>query len=503
MTTLYQTSICQSVLGDYNSYKTEMEWGKQTNYFGVADATPSTPIVGPKYSPFDSEFRAASSRGSPSSSGGASSLSKTSSRHQVAELPVSQQYFNKKDKTRTKTHLKHSLKGEAGSQRPPSNLLANSVKSSKEKDKEMKKSLNPGARTMAEGSSETPVQPTNVLKTKHKKVRPHRPQVTGSTTSSSSSSSQGKNNSQSSSLFDFSSTSAGGTAPNSLAIQRTSSSSSMSSSSSKPKQLSASDRANSFTSASTSRHSESHVTSSHTSVAHSKHKKLASVLPTFGTSSQKTSEEEQSTKRVVSIKRTPSLEFVKEKGVASETVPATEETDKSGKKKKGKKVKKQKKNKKSDEVPVEKKINTSGGSSTLPMTSHTVVSEVGHVNTPESHVTTKSSSHIKSEPITRSRPSDLRITTGLTATPTTGRTGADIPVGGASVDEVSHDAGDVRSMLQEMMRPLDDSYSLVTPIPTPIKTRPFVFPTERVSGRQIYMHKLSLTPHCPSNYICN
>ena len=477
-----------------------MEWGKQTSYFGVADATPSTPIQGSKYSPFDSEFRAASSRGSPSSSSGVSSGSKTMSRHQVAELPGSQPYY-KKDKTRTKLHQKHSSsKMDASSQRSPSNL-ATSVKSNKEK--EMKRPSNSSSRVTADGSTET-AQATNTLKSKQKKVRPYKPQVTGSIPAPS----QSRSNPQSSSLFDFNTPTVGGASSNALTIQRTLSSSSVTSTSpSKPK-LSSSDRSNSFNSTPTSRHGDGHVTSSHSVTSH-KHKKLASVQPTPGSVSQKACEEEQkATSRVVSIKRTSSLEFIKhpqswEKNVANDVLPleggevtkddpvALQNSSKSsGKKKEKKPRKKLKKDKEMDAVTAERKMATSAGG--VMLTSPTVVSDTGLVNTTASHVTLKSSAQMKTEvmsmPSLKSRPSDLRFTlTTSSVTSAPQQSAVDVATSGAGPDDVSQDPGDVQSMLQEMMKPLDHSYSLVTPIPTPVKARPFVFPTERVSGRRLHM----------------
>lgn len=553
------------MLGDYNSYKTAMEWGKQTNYFGVADATPSTPIQTSKFSPFDNEFRAASSRGVPSSSSGASSSSiKTTLRHQVAELPASQQYHSKKDKTRTKPHLKHSSKGAdamvaggGSSQRAPPSLATSSVKSSN-KDREMKKSSSSinaiTVRTPAvlvENSGEAMTSssqqpPTNVLRSKPKKVRPHRPQVTGShtstnntsssssTLSTTSSSAQSKSNPQSNSLFDFSTPTIGGsggatTSNGSLSVQRTTSSgvlstSASSSFSSKSRVLTKSDSAHSFTSIPSSRQSESHMTSNQSNVVshHHKHsKKLVSIPPNVGSSPQKSTE---SMTRVVSIKRTSSLEFVKqvpppqhpssEKDASNETqlsaapgemnksesgsVLSQNVIEKSSSKKKVKKIRKKSKKDKLDveAILAEKKISTSSvtttAASSAPPSSLTVVSAIGHVNTTGSHVTTQSSTHVvktESTVTTRSRPSDLKITAAGQvggATTTGEKTGADLTVGMANIDDMSHDAGDVRSMLQEMMKPLD-SYSLVTPIPTPVKTRPFVFPTKQVSGRHTYI----------------
>lgn len=492
---------CQNVLGDYNSYKNAMEWGKQTSYFGVADATPSTPIQGSKYSPFDNEFRAASSRGSPSSSSGVSSGSKTMSRHQVAELPISQPYY-KKDKMRIKLHQKHSSsKMDASLQRSTSNL-ATSIKSNK--DKEMKRPLNSSSRATADGSTET-AQATNTLKSKQKKVRPYKPQVTGSIPPAPS---QSKSNPQSSSLFDFNTSTVGGASSNTLTIHRTLSSSSMTSTSSSKSKLSSSDQSNSFNSTPSSRHGDGHMTSSHSVTSH-KHKKLVSVQPTPGSVSQKASEEEQkATPRVVSIKRTSSLEFIKqpqswEKNVASDVLPVEGEVTKddpvtlqssgksSGKKKEKKPRKKLKKDKELDTATTERKIVTSTGV-VMPTSSPTVVSATGLVNTTASPVTVRSSVQTKTEvmsmPSLKSRPSDLRFTYTTSAVTSAPRqAAADVVTSVVGSDDVSQDAGDVRSMLQEMMKPLDHSYSLVTPIPTPVKTRPFVFPTVRVSGRHVHM----------------
>ena len=501
----------QNVFGDYNNYKTAMKWEKQTSYFGVADATPSTPIQGSKYSPFDSEFRAASSRGAPSSSG-TSSSSKHASRHQVAEPPTaSQQYVNKKDKSRTKLHPKHSSKTDVSSQQPqqqrPASGLATVVKSNN-KGGEVKKL------STAEGSSGEISQATNVLKSKPKKekVRPYKPQVTGQNTTTlslSTSSSHSKNapptSSSSSSLFDFNDPIVGsGTSNHSLPIHRSSSNSTTTSTTSKPKQSIASEWPSSVSSTPSSRHGDSHVTPSHSNTATTSHKhskKFAPVLPTFGSSAGGKSQEVDSP-RVVSIKRTSSLEFVKQtpswdKGVASETIsPAVGETNKgeshnTGKtkeKKKDKKLRKKlKKDKEMEHNPAEKKVDISN----LP-TSHTVVSAIGHMNTAESHMTTKPlAAHVKVEP-TRSRPSDLKITTGLVAASTPAKAAAGESVSaGLGVDEESQDTGDIHSMLQEMMKPLNHSYSLVTPIPTPNKARPFVFPATSgsvsVRGRHVYM----------------
>ena len=477
-----------------------MEWGKQTSYFGVADATPSTPIQGPKYSPFDNEFRAASSRGSPSSSSGVSSGNKATSRHQVAELPASQPYYIKKDKVRTKLHQKHSSKADTSSQYPASNLTT-SMKSNK--DKEMKKSSNPASRGTADGGSNEASQATNVHKSKQKKVRPYKPQVTGSNASAPS---QSKTNPQTSSLFDFTTPAVGGASSNTLTIHRTLSSSSVTSTSStsKPK-LAASDRSNSFNTTPSSRHSgEGHMTSSHSATSH-KHKKLASMQPSSGSSSHKVTEEEpRETARVVSIKRTSSLEFIKQpwdKSESSETVPGAvgemnkdnpvpvQGSGKSTNKKKDKKLRKKlKREKEIDSTQTENMPTSTAAPGTLP-TSHTVVSATGHVNATKDHVITKDSTHIKTEVMSKSRPSDLRFTDGLVTLATTAPkpAAAEVAMAGVGVDDVSQDAGDVRSMLQEMMKPLDHSYSLVTPIPTPIKSRPFVFPTEQVSGRHVHM----------------
>ena len=487
-----------------------MKWEKQTSYFGVADATPSTPIQGSKYSPFDSEFRAASSRGAPSSSG-TSSSNKHTSRHQVAEPPTSsQQYVNKKDKSRTKLHPKHSSKTDASSQQQqlqrPASSLATVVKSN---HKGEVKKLSTAA---AEGSSLGEMsQASNVLKSKPKKekVRPYKP-VTGqnattvlSSTSTSSSHAKNAPPTSSSSLFDFNGpTVSSGTSNNSLSIHRSSSNSSTTSTSSKPKPSIASERPSSVSSNPSSRHGDSHSNSA--TISHKHSKKLAPVPPTFGSSAGGGKSQEVDSPRVVSIKRTNSLEFVKQtpswdKGVTSETMPpAVGETSSKGEphstgKTKGKKKEKKlrKKLKKDKEMAVEKKVDISS-----PPMSHTVVSPIGHVSTAESHMTTKPmAAHVKVEP-TRSRPSDLKITTNLMATGGALPAKTAEPVSASSVDEESQDTGDIHSMLQEMMKPLNHSYSLVTPISTPNKARPFVFPSATtgqvsVRGRHVYMYALS------------
>ena len=510
----YPSSLLpQNVFGDYNNYKTAMKWEKQTSYFGVADATPSTPIQGSKYSPFDSEFRAASSRGTPSSSG-TSSSNKHTSRHQVAEPPTSsQQYVNKKDKLRTKLHPKHSSKTDASSQQQqlqrPASGLATVVKSN---HKGEVKKLSTAA---AEGSSSGEMsQASNVLKSKPKKekVRPYKP-VTGQNTTtvlSSTSSSHAKNAppTSSSSLFDFNApTVSSGTSNNSLSIHRSSSNSSTTSTTSKPKPSITSERPSSVSSNPSSRHGDSHITPSHSNsatISHKHSKKLAPVPPTFGSSAGGGKSQEVDSPRVVSIKRTNSLEFVKQtpswdKGVTSETMPpAVGETSKgephnTGKMKGKKKEKKlRKKLKKDKEMAAEKKVDISS----LP-TSHTVVSHIGRVSTAESHMTTKPlEAHVKVEP-TRSRPSDLKITTSLIATSSVPPAKTAESVSASGVDEESQDTGDIHSMLQEMMKPLNHSYSLVTPISTPNKARPFVFPSAAatgqvsVRGRHAYMYTLS------------
>ena len=520
----------QNIFGDYNNYKTAMMWEKQTSYFGVADATPSTPIQGSKYNPFDSEFRAASSRGAPSSSG-TSSSNKHTSRHQVAEPPSSsQQYVSKKDKSRTKLHPKHLSKTDVSSQqlqqqqRPHSGMATSSHKGGEGKK----------LSTAVEGLSGETSQATNVLKSKPKKekVRPYKPQVTGQNTAtvsvSTSSSSHSKNAppTSSSSLFDFSAPAASASSSNSLSFHRSSSNSSTTSTASKPKLSVASERPGSISSTPSSRHGDSHVTQSHSNSAaishhhtHKHSKKLAPVVPTVGTSSASgKSQDVVDSPRVVSIKRTSSLEFVKQtpswdKGVASETAmpPATGETHKdeshnTGKTKGKKKEKKlRKKLKKDKEMAAEKKADISN----LPTSSHTVVSATGHVSTAESHMTTKplTAARVKVEP-TRSRPSDLKITTaGLVDASMPAKAPGPAPpvaaesasAGLSSMDEESQDTGDIHSMLQEMMKPLNHLYSLVTPIPTPNKARPFVFPTATssgqvsVRGRHLYMLRIVLS----------
>lgn len=233
------------------------------------------------------------------------------------------------------------------------------------------------------------------------------------------------------------------------------------------------------------------MTPSHSKIS----QKLASVLPNLGSSSLKANEDEQNTPRMVSIRRTGSLEVVKqphnwERSKTIETLPAREtnrsdstpsqKTGRTASKKKDKKFRKKlKKDKELDLIPAEEKMDTgvtvSTGSS-MP-TLHTVVSAVHHVSTAESHVITTPA---KMEP-TRSRPSDLKITPDLLAV-TTG------PV--VSSDDVSQDAGEVQSMLREMMKPLDHSYSFITPIPTPNKAKQFVFPTQQVSGRHTRTRQL-------------
>jgi hypothetical protein len=251
------------------------------------------------------------------------------------------------------------------------------------------------------------------------------------------------------------------------------------------------------------------VTPSHSAAKHSK--KLAPVPPTFGSSAVGGKSQEVDSPRVVSIKRTNSLEFVKQtqswdKGVTSETIPpAVGETSKgeshsTGKTKGKKKEKKlRKKLKKDKEMAAEKKVDIGN----LPMP-HTVVSPISHyiVSTAESHMTTKPlAAHVKVEP-TRSRPSDLKITTtSLIAASTPAKTAAAAGGGGESSSsaglgvEESQDTGDIHSMLQEMMKPLDQFYPLVTPISTPNKARPFVFPTTStgqvsVRGRYAYLLRI-------------
>ena len=511
------------MLGDYNQYKTAMKWEKQTSYFGVADATPSTPIQTSKFSPFDSDFRAASSRGTPSSSG-TSSSNKHTSRHQVAEPPpsASQQYVNKKDKTRTKLHPKHSSKMDASSQHQqrPASGLATVVKSN---TKDSSRGGEVKKLSMAEGEVS---QATNVLKSKPKKekVRPYKPPVTGqhatTVSSLSTSSSHSKNalptSSSSSSLFDFNASTVSSMSNSSLSIHRSSSNSSTTSTSSKLKQSVASERPSSVSStpSASSRHGDSHVTPSHSNsvaTSHKHSKKQASVLPTFGSSSIAGGKSQDvDSPRVVSIKRTNSLEIAKQqpswdKGVASEMIsPAVGETNKGESHNTVKAKKKRKKVKKAKEMmdrnPDEKKVDvgTTTSSSSLLVSSYTVASGIGHVTTAESHTTTKPpATHVKVEP-TRSRPSDLKITTSLLATsiPAKAAAGAQEPMSaGLGVDEESQDTGDIHSMLQELMKPLNHSYSIVTPIPTPNKAKPFVFPTGgpvSVRGRHVYMYMLRI-----------
>ena len=498
----YTTSVLQNVLGDYDNYKNAMEWTKQRSYFGVADATPSTPIQGSKYNPFEGEFRAAtSSSGAPTSSD--SSLSgKAASRHQVAELPASSQHFyNKKDKSRTKPHPKHSSKVDSLSQRPTSSL-ATAVKTNKDKETRKSSALVAGGGVSVDGSSDSS-QATNVLKSKHKKVRPYKSQATGSSSANaaSSTSAQSKTSSsqQNPSLFDFSTPTVGSnTLSNPPAIHRTSSSSSATSS--KHKHLTPSDRSSSFTSTPVSRHNESHVTANHSSTS-GKHKKLASVPPLVGVASQKPSEREQDERRVVSIKRTNSLEFVKqpsnvpvgEEPGRSESAASHSSSAMSVKKKKKTKKKLKKEKAMADAGKTTTTVPTSAEDSYVP-NSH----GIGHVTSSQSHVTSSQSQvtsistaatsktvNVETVVNARSRPSDLRITSqgeGLDAT--TQEMTAEVLAAGVGTDDVSQDAGDVQSMLDELMKPLE--YSVVTPIPTPIKSRPFVFPAKRVSGRQTY-----------------
>ena len=179
----------------------------------------------------------------------------------------------------------------------------------------------------------------------------------------------------------------------------------------------------------------------------------------------------------------------------NESVVVSQNTGRTKDKKKEKKLRKKlKKDKEMDRKPTESKmdIGVTTSSSSL-LISHTVVSAIDHVNTAESHMTTKTpATQVKMEP-TRSRPSDLKITTGGLMTSTPAKTAAEPTSARLGVDDESQDAGEVRSMLQEMMKPLDHCYSLVTPISTPIKMRPFVFPSGPISVRGRHIYLLSTT----------
>ena len=428
------TKYFQTLFGDYNNSHFamgSMDWAEQLKYLGVTENTPGTPIQLPhQHNIFDAQFRASTTYGSTSASIKSASSGHQlgiSSRHQVAEPP--------KDKERIRGQSRH-MKVEGHSKAAS---LAGKV------DKRKKTSVSPnnleGFTTAT--TSEPAMQPTNVLRvdsTKKKAIRPYRPIQTAPSIQKTTSAS----------LFDVKS--ADQTPSNTLP---TSSSTTTTINPSLPhnklkKSHSAIDN---YSTSHKQSSNDSHPPSSH------KHKKLASIHPSVNTT---VTDKQQAgcleTKVVVPIRKTLSAEGLRPTHGSIETVLNVKVERSEATKKKEKKQKKPKRGK--ERAPVNNTLGKSESNQT-DATRHTT--SFSNILTSESHVTSLpvKSESFQLEPI-KPRPGKLKITTFS--------------------DDVSMDSGDVQSMLQELLNPLP--HSLVTPIITPVKKEPFIFPSQpvRVGG---------------------